>query len=94
MTGLSAEKLSFTYPNGDKMALDSVDIRVEQGDFAVLMGPSGCGKTTLLRHMKSALPPTVQDPAGFFWTARRWIVCHRQNSAPRWALWASRRKTR
>ena len=66
MTGLSAEKLSFTYPNGDKMALDSVDIRVEQGDFAVLMGPSGCGKTTLLRHMKSALPPHGTRSGGVF----------------------------
>ena len=30
-------------------ALDSVDLRIAQGEFVTLLGPSGCGKTTLLR---------------------------------------------
>jgi len=31
------------------LAVDHVDLEVNQGDFIVLLGPSGCGKTTTLR---------------------------------------------
>jgi len=31
------------------LAVDHLDLEVEEGDFLVLLGPSGCGKTTTLR---------------------------------------------
>src|SRR3569833_3069365 len=31
------------------MAVDGVDLTIEDGSLIVLVGPSGCGKTTLLR---------------------------------------------
>ena len=36
---------------GDKTAVDSVDFRVEDGEFLAVVGPSGCGKTTTLRML-------------------------------------------
>jgi len=34
---------------GDTVAVDDLDIRVDDQEFLVLVGPSGCGKTTALR---------------------------------------------
>jgi multiple sugar transport system ATP-binding protein len=34
---------------GEMVAVDDLDIRVEDREFLVLVGPSGCGKTTALR---------------------------------------------
>lgn len=39
-------------------AVDSVDLDVADGQFAVLLGPSGSGKTTLLRMVNRMIEPT------------------------------------
>src|SRR6185437_8924715 len=38
-----------TYPGGTQPAVQGVDLRIEHGEFMVLLGPSGCGKSTKLR---------------------------------------------
>jgi NitT/TauT family transport system ATP-binding protein len=46
-----------TFANGT-VALDDVNLTVNQGDFLSLLGPSGCGKSTALRIIAGLLHPT------------------------------------
>ncbi len=46
--GISLRNLTKVY-EGDVLAVDAVDLEIEEGEFMVLVGPSGCGKSTLLR---------------------------------------------
>jgi iron(III) transport system ATP-binding protein len=43
---------------GDVVAVDSVSLVVEQGEFVTLLGPSGCGKTTTLRMIAGFETPS------------------------------------
>jgi len=60
MESYSFKNVSFTYPEGEKMALSNISFSVKEGEFIILCGPSGCGKSTLLRHLKSCLSPHGQ----------------------------------
>lgn len=42
---------------GEYLALDDINLQIEQGEFIALLGPSGCGKTTLLRTIAGFLSP-------------------------------------
>ena len=43
---------------GDAVAVDHIDLEVEDGEFFSLLGPSGCGKTTTLRMIGGFEAPT------------------------------------
>jgi multiple sugar transport system ATP-binding protein len=45
------EKASRIYPGSDRIAVDALDLHIEDGEFLVLVGPSGCGKSTCLRML-------------------------------------------
>ncbi|TXH06884.1 MAG: ABC transporter ATP-binding protein [Candidatus Moraniibacteriota bacterium] len=47
VSALSIKELKKTYGNG-VVALKSVSLEVEEGDFFALLGPNGAGKTTLI----------------------------------------------
>ena len=43
--------------NGD-VALDNINLYINDGEFLTLLGPSGCGKTTLLRLIAGFITPS------------------------------------
>jgi len=44
---------------GDRLVLDRLDLRVEQGETLVILGASGSGKSTLLRCIVGLTPPAA-----------------------------------
>ncbi len=50
-------EVSFSYPGADKLALDSVTIKVKAGERVALVGPNGSGKTTLVSLLPRLLEP-------------------------------------
>ncbi len=46
MAGVTLNEVVKTY--GDVVAVDHVNLDVQDGEFVALVGPSGCGKTTTL----------------------------------------------
>jgi multiple sugar transport system ATP-binding protein len=49
MAVVQLEGLTKVYAGAREAAVADVDLRIEDGEFMVLLGPSGCGKSTTLR---------------------------------------------
>lgn len=43
---------------GETVAVDHIDLAINEGEFVSLLGPSGCGKTTTLRMIAGFIRPT------------------------------------
>lgn len=64
MAVLEFKEFSAYYKQKKKMlgvALDNINLRIENGEFFVVIGPSGCGKTTLIRSILSGITETDGD---------------------------------
>jgi putative spermidine/putrescine transport system ATP-binding protein len=49
----------FSGRHGEQVvAVDDIDLKIEHGEYVVLLGPSGCGKTTTLRMIGGHEDPT------------------------------------
>ena len=53
---LEAQGVGRSY--GQFIALEGVDLRLNQGEFVSLVGPNGAGKTTLVNVLTGFVPPT------------------------------------
>jgi spermidine/putrescine transport system ATP-binding protein len=59
MAALDIQIVEVTKKYGDELAVDSVSLGVERGEFLTLLGPSGCGKTTTLNMIAGFVTPTA-----------------------------------
>src|SRR5687767_5317331 len=55
MSAVEIRQLSKSF--SDQAILKNIDLKVEAGEFLVLVGPSGCGKSTLLRTIAGLEAP-------------------------------------
>jgi iron(III) transport system ATP-binding protein len=57
VTTLTLEALTKTFQRAGTV-VDSINLRIEAGEFFTLLGPSGCGKSTTLRMIAGLEEPT------------------------------------
>ena len=53
---ISFDDYSFWYPDAHEPTLRSVDLEIEEGEFALLVGRTGAGKSTLLKSVNGLVP--------------------------------------
>ncbi len=56
-TAIAYDRVSKTYPSGNRSAVSELSLTVARGKLVVLLGPSGCGKTTLLKMTNRLIEP-------------------------------------
>ena len=56
---INVRELSYAY--GDILALDTISLTIQPGEFVALVGENGSGKTTLVKHLNRLLTPTRGD---------------------------------
>ena len=58
MPDIELHNIRKEFDAGRVIALNDIDLKINDGDFAFLLGPSGCGKTTMLRTISGLIQPT------------------------------------
>ncbi len=67
MADVRFEQATRIYPGTDVPAVNGLELRVDDGEFVVLVGPSGSGKTTALRMLAGL----EEVDAGAIWIGER-----------------------
>ncbi|MBI5978595.1 ABC transporter ATP-binding protein [Clostridium perfringens] len=55
---ITFDKVSFKYPNSNKLILDELSLTINQGERLAIVGENGCGKTTLIKLLTRLYEPT------------------------------------
>jgi len=58
MAEIQLENLRKEFDRGTVVAVEGLDLEIEDGEFVTVVGPSGCGKTTTLRMIAGLERPT------------------------------------
>lgn len=57
MSILTTEHLTHIFPNG-KIAINDINLSIQDGEFVIVAGSNGSGKTVLMRHFNGLYLPT------------------------------------
>lgn len=57
MSILTTEHLTHIFPNG-KIAINDINLTIQDGEFVIVAGSNGSGKTVLMRHLNGLYLPT------------------------------------
>ena len=81
---IKIENLRHVYmPNTpfEKVALDNVNIEINNGEFVALIGHTGSGKSTLIQHMNVIMSrhygKRIENPSLMFLTVVAQFICMR-----------------
>lgn len=81
---IKVENLYHSYAQGKEnevLALDGINLEINEGEFIVILGHNGCGKSTLAKHFNSLLLPTEGD-----------VFVDQMNTRDNSSLWEIRKK--
>ncbi|WP_410506238.1 ABC transporter ATP-binding protein [Haloimpatiens sp. FM7315] len=56
MEVINIKGVSFSYPESKKKAINNINLKINEGEFVLIVGPSGCGKSTLIRLINRLVP--------------------------------------
>lgn len=55
---IEIKKISYKYPGSSKLALENIDLKIEEGQYIAILGHNGSGKSTFSKLLSAIYKPT------------------------------------